>query len=66
VISTIKARAPEGRDGPRPKPLEVFLLDDNLEDLLSSVAAQLDPALLAKARAKRLDARDACRASSRA
>lgn len=58
VISTIKARAPAGRDGPRPKPLEVFLLDDNLEDLLSSIAARLDPALLAKARAKRLDARD--------
>lgn len=58
MISTIKARAPEGRDGPRPDPLEVFLLDDNLEDLLSSIAAQLDPALLAKARAKRLDARD--------
>jgi hypothetical protein len=58
VISTIKARAPEGRDGSRPKPLEVFLLDDNLEDLLSSIGAQLDPALLAKAHAKRLDARD--------
>lgn len=38
--------------------MEVFLLDDNLEDLLSSIGAQLDPALLAKARAKRLDARD--------
>lgn len=59
VISTIKARAPEVRGGSRPKSLEVFLLDDNLEDLLESIAAQLDTALLARARAKRLDARDA-------
>lgn len=59
VISTIKARAPEVLDSSRPKRLEVFLLDDNLEDLLSSLAARLDPELLAKARAKRLDARDA-------
>jgi hypothetical protein len=59
VIAAIKARAPEVRDGSRPKPVEVFLLDDNLEDLLSSISAQLDTALLAKARAKRLDARDA-------
>jgi hypothetical protein len=58
VISTIKARAPAGRERARPKPLEVFLLDDNLEDLLSSVGPRLDPALLAKAQAKRLDARD--------
>lgn len=58
VISTIKARAPEASDGSRPKPLEVFLLDDNLEDLLSSIADQLDPVLLAKAREKKLDARD--------
>ena len=57
VISTIKARAPQG-GGSRPKPLEVFLLDDNLEDLLSSIGDQLEPALLAKAKAKRLDARD--------
>jgi hypothetical protein len=58
VIATIKARAPEGRDGSRPKPLEVLLLDDNLEDLLSSIGPHLDPALLATARSKRLDARD--------
>jgi|SRR5215510_8095783 len=58
VISAIKARAPQSGDGSRPKPLEVFLLDDNLEDLLSSIGDQLEPALLAKARAKRLDARD--------
>jgi len=58
VIAAIKARAPESSGGSRPKPVEVFLLDDNLEDLLSSIGAQLDPALLAKARAKRLDARD--------
>lgn len=57
VISAIKARAPD-IDGARPKPVEVFLLDDNLEDLLASIASQLDAALLAKARAKRLDARD--------
>jgi len=41
-----------------PKPVEVFLLDDNLEDLLKSIDTHLDPALLAKASAKRLDARD--------
>jgi hypothetical protein len=58
VISAIKARAPAIHDRSRPQPLEVFLLDDNLEDLLSSVGARLDPALLAKAHAKRLDARD--------
>lgn len=58
VISVIKARAPDVGDLSRPKPLEVFLLDDNLEDLLSCVGAQLDPELLAKATAKRLDARD--------
>jgi hypothetical protein len=58
VIEAIKARGPEIRGGARPKPVEVFLLDDNLEDLLSSIGARLDPALLAKARAKRLDARD--------
>jgi hypothetical protein len=44
-------------DSSLPKPLEVILLEDNLEDLLSSIAAHLDAALLAKARAKRLDAR---------
>jgi hypothetical protein len=32
VISAIKARAPD-IGGARPKPVEVFLLDDNLEDL---------------------------------
>jgi hypothetical protein len=58
VISAIKARAPAAHDLSRPQPLEVFLLDHNLEDLLSSVGARLDPALLAKAHAKRLDARD--------
>jgi hypothetical protein len=58
VISTIKARAPQSSGGARPEPLEVFLLDDNLEDLLSSVGDQLEPALFAKAKAKRLDARD--------
>jgi hypothetical protein len=58
VIAAIKARAPEIGGGMRPKPVEVFLLDDNLEDLLSSIGARLDPALLAKALAKRLDARD--------
>ena len=58
MISAIKARAPQVGDGSRPKPLEVFLLDHNLEDLLSSIAAHLDATLLAKARAKRLDARD--------
>jgi hypothetical protein len=58
VISTIKERAPVVHDRTRPKSLEVFLLDDNLEDLLSSVATQLDATLLAKARAKKLDARD--------
>lgn len=58
VISAIKARAPAVHDRSRPQPLEVFLLDDNLEDLLSSVEARLDRALLAKAHAKRLDARD--------
>lgn len=58
VISTVKSRAPQSGGGSRPKPLEVFLLDDNLEDLLSSVGEQLEPALLVKAKAKRLDARD--------
>ncbi len=58
VIARIKALAPEVHDKTRPKPLEVFILDDNLEDLLSSISAQLDEALLAKAIAKRLDARD--------
>ncbi|HMA02368.1 MAG TPA: hypothetical protein VKP02_08370 [Gemmatimonadaceae bacterium] len=58
VISTIKARAPDAGDKSRPKPLEVFLLDDNLEDLLSSIGAQLDQVLLTKALAKKLDARD--------
>ncbi|HEX7842986.1 MAG TPA: hypothetical protein VF469_36185 [Kofleriaceae bacterium] len=57
VISTIKDRAPQSGSS-RPKPLEVFLLDDNLEDLLSSIGEQLEPALLVKAKAKRLDARD--------
>jgi hypothetical protein len=59
VIATIKGLAPELHAPSRPKPLEVFLLDDNLEDLLSCIAARLDPALLTKALAKRLDARDA-------
>src|SRR5215510_5861477 len=36
VISVIKARAPEAHGGSRPKPVDVFLLDDNLEDMLSS------------------------------
>jgi hypothetical protein len=58
VIAKIKALAPEVHDKTRPKPLEVFLLDDNLEDLLLSVSAWLDAALLEKAIAKRLDARD--------
>jgi len=57
VIAAIKARAPQV-SGVRPKPVEVFLLDDNLEDILKSVGSHLDPALLAKALAKRLDARD--------
>lgn len=34
------------------------MLDDNLEDLLSSVEPRLDATLLAKARRKHLDARD--------
>jgi hypothetical protein len=58
VISAIKARAPAGR-GPRPQPLEVFLLDDNLEDLLSSISARLEPGLFEAAiTRKKLDARD--------
>jgi hypothetical protein len=58
VIEAIKALAPETHGKARPKPLEVFLLDDNLEDLLRSIAARLDAGLLAKAIAKKLDARD--------
>ena len=38
--------------------VEVFLLENNLEDLLSSIDGQLDATLLGKALAKRLDARD--------
>lgn len=57
AIAAIKARAPADTGG-RPKPLEVFLLDDNLEDLLSSIESHLDRAVLARALAKKLDARD--------
>jgi hypothetical protein len=56
VIAAIQAHASQSGSGTAP--LEIFLLEDNLEDLLSSVADRLDAALLAKARAKRLDARD--------
>ena len=58
VIAKIKALAPVAYDKTRPKPLDVFLLDDNLEDLLRCVSGRLDAALLEKAITKRLDARD--------
>ena len=57
VIAKIKARGPQTTHG-RPPPLEVFLLDNNLEDLLSTLEDHLDPAILAKALRKKLDDRD--------
>jgi hypothetical protein len=57
VIAKVKALAPQPGHG-KPPPVKVFLLDDNLEDLLSRVAPHLDPAILGKARKKHLDARD--------
>jgi len=58
VFSAIKACAPVDPRGAPAAQLEVFLLENNLEDLLSSIDGQLDATLLGKALAKRLDARD--------
>lgn len=52
VITQIKARGPKPAHG-RPAPLEVFLLDDNLEDLIEALADHLDRTQLAKARNKK-------------
>lgn len=57
MIAKIKACGPKAAHG-RPPPLEVFLLDDNLEDLLSTLEDHLDSTQLAKALRKKLDARD--------